>query len=175
MTQVRKLLYGAIGVITFAAGGRVLHTEIARSDMIDFNQQVESIFKNERLKAQWAEKIARVDRKYQEQERKLRNCDFNEVERREYEERVTKSESLPRGVQVNAETHCFLRKMKSQDDAALQKSLEIESMGSYEHWAIMQSGIEKSHRWLKYPQDLRERIGKGERGLLLGKFWKYLQ
>jgi hypothetical protein len=163
------------GVIALLVGGRLIYTEIARNRMMDYEEQTKAIVNNPRLIATWEETERRVNKKYEIIiARNIERCQMNKEQAREYEEEVEKYEFMPSSVKVNAEAHCLDRASKLGQSMEEEKKREIEDLGTYQNWAIDQSGIDKHHPWLRYPEDLRKRILLGERGLLIGNPLKYI-
>lgn len=173
MNRTAQWTYGLLGILSLAVGGRLLYTEMARNDMTDYNRKVEVIFKDETLRAKWAQMLTAVSRKY-DREDSSDKCRFNEEQKVEYEASIRQGEFIPDNVKLNVEAHCHRRMLAAQQVLQDTWSLETEALGTFEDWAVTQSGIEKYHRWMKYPKDLRVRILNGERGLLLGNFWEYI-
>lgn len=55
----------------------------------------------------------------------------------------------------------------------IKQAIAEEERREYKNWVEGRTGL-RNHRWLLYPEDLRQRIRNGERGLMLGHFWKYI-
>jgi hypothetical protein len=174
MKQNALIAWGTAGLIALTVGGRIYYTEAARAHMNDYNDKVDKIFKDAALKAEWSRKNEIIDAKYREEDAARGDCKFSEQEKTEYKINLRNMGQLPHWADVNVKNHCFIRKEDVREDAEINRQLDKEALGTYEEWAYKQSGIDKTHIWLKYPLELRERIIKGERGLMLGKFWEYI-
>ncbi len=163
------------GVIALLVGGRLIYTETARNSMMNYDEQVKAIVNNPLLLAAWEEKEKKVINKYETIiKRNREGCRMNKKQAREYEEEVDKYELIPSGVRVNAEAHCLDKAYKIGKTMEEEKNREVEDLGTYQNWAVEQSGIGKYHPWLRYPGDIRKRISSGERGLLIGNPLKYI-
>jgi len=163
------------GVMALLVGGRLIYTETARNSMMNYDEQVKSIVNNPLLLAAWEEKEKKLDKRYEKMiERNRESCRMNKEQAREYEEEVYEYEIIPSSVRMNAEAHCLDRAYKIGKTMEEEKNREVEDLGTYQNWAVDQSGIDKYHPWLKYPGDIRKRISSGERGLLIGNPLKYI-
>jgi hypothetical protein len=163
------------GAIAILVGGRLVYTEIARNSMMDYDRQTKAIVNNTQLREIWEGKEKNLNKKYELLiARNSESCRMNKEQALAYEKEVEKYELVPSSVKVNAEAHCLERAYQVGLGLEEEKNREIEDLGTYENWAINQSGIYKYHPWLRYPEDLRRRISSGERGLLIGNPLKYI-
>lgn len=151
-------------------GLRLHYIEVARSDMNDFNQRYRQALESETLRAKWGDKTRRIESYWDSVAPAAESCSLDEETKRKWENDYQKHA----GLTVDGEKECNKQMRRLREDMQAYKQGAIDRLGTYEDWAIRQSGLLKYHRWTRYPNDLRERIARGERGLMLGKIWEYM-
>ena len=173
MRKGYAVAYAVAAFFILGAGGRLIYTELARSDMINYIKSAEEIHKNAALKAKWNERVRQIDA-YWERKAPEPTCSPNaEIKEKRVDDNVTYKDQITNQI-LYGESDCakvneYVRELREEG-----KLTDKNKLGFYEDWALKQSGINDYHRWMKYPQELRERVMKGERGLMLGKFWEYI-
>jgi hypothetical protein len=163
---------GSIGaVVVVALGGRLAYTEDARRAMDDYDRKVKAAVNDPALKAAWAEKIRVIERRWAPKDEPWAGCDEATLQKyADQQQPVGSAQSW----YVPTEASCYARKLAGEELNREAREWEIEELGTYEGWAYDQSGLAKYHRWLKYPLELRRRVRDGEKGLMLGEWWKWV-
>lgn len=167
------------GVVVAAVGGRLAYTETARADYADYERKAQEAINDPALRAAWARKLEAIDEKRRKGEADWGDCEnISEEERTGHEQWLEYEKTMPWHLPskpiYSAEDACYNRKLARQEQSNEMAEMEKDALGTYESWAVEQSGIDKHHRWTRYPKELVERVMKGERGLMLGKFWNYI-
>lgn len=170
MKPKAMIAYGLLGVLSAGVGGRLLYIELARWDMNDHNNKYDRAFADIALKAAWDNKIKNIEQGWDELMPKNEPCGLSSDIKADWEgdyKRFT-------GLTVDGEEECNKSRERAREYMEANKQVEKNELGTYGDWVLKQTGLEKYHRWYKYPADLRERITRGEQGLMLGKFWEYI-
>lgn len=127
--------------------GRLAYTENARSQMIDFNAKTAAAKNDPALRREYDEKLgAHLKAK----------CSISAEE-------------------ASEQRNDYIRLFGKDTDPLREcEKEETGRFGYYETWVEEQLNLEASHPWAQYPSELKDRLSRGERGLLLGSFWKYI-
>ncbi|MBM5790727.1 MAG: hypothetical protein FJ053_03020 [Cyanobacteria bacterium M_surface_10_m1_298] len=155
------------GALLLAAGARIAYIETARATMEDCDRKIDEAINNPVLKASWAKKLETIEAK------KQKHLDGNKDWCKNPEEQ--QPSNLPSGTYL-ADPHWFCNESQLLLLEHLEKEFNAEALelGSYDQWAVKQAGIDKWHPWNRYPKELSQRLRMGERGLMLGPFWKFI-
>jgi hypothetical protein len=138
--------------------------------MNDFEKSYQDAIRSDFLKSKWSDKIRLIEDSWNKYAPSTEECNLEPEDKARWE----RDYLLFQGRTVDANEECRANNQKLREWVDGNKEIHKMHLGSYENWAYKQSGLEKYHQWLKYPNDLRERLAKGERGLMLGDIWKYL-
>jgi hypothetical protein len=162
--------YWLLGLLALSAGGRLIYIEIARWDMNDYQRKYDEAIASEGLKEKWGEKVNKFEKDWTDLMPEDKPCSLNQETKLKWEDDAMKYT----GLTVDGEEECNRVRQKSKEWLEANKEMGKNELGTYEIWVFKQTGLEKFHRWLKYPKDLRDRIERGEKGLMIGKFWEYI-
>ena len=161
------------GLLVLAVGGRLAYTEMARSAMNDYERRVTAAIADPEAKRTWDRKLEAIEAKYTKEGKQGSDCEGMSDQVPVPTTREPGEYWIPDSPVTDREV-CFTREEEADAKATAEKVTAIEALGTYEAWAVMRSGVHKTHRWTKYPKDLQARIRNGERGLMLGRFWNYI-